>query len=146
VDLLKLNKLVNRRIDLSKLSDSDIRDITADVVAFCKRNGCGIDRALVEFPKYRPYKQQIIEEFRRQKQAAGPRPLKGGNEEETEHPDKLEYDEHKEKEKMMKLVGTHVDEALWDKAKDASQEAFGKVKWPFVQWWYQHKGQDGGKK
>lgn len=34
----------------------------------------------------------------------------------------------------------HVDEGLWNKAKDASQEAFGEVKWPFVNWWYQEQG------
>jgi hypothetical protein len=36
------------------------------------------------------------------------------------------------------LAGT--DEALWKKAKDASQEAFGKIKWPFVMYWYEKNG------
>lgn len=34
----------------------------------------------------------------------------------------------------------HVDEALWKKAKDASQKAFGEIKWPFVTWWYRKRG------
>lgn len=38
-----------------------------------------------------------------------------------------------------RLAG-NVDESLWKKAKDASQQAFGKIKWPFVNWWYQHHG------
>lgn len=33
-----------------------------------------------------------------------------------------------------------VDEALWTKAKDASQDAFGAIKYPFVSWWYQKQG------
>jgi hypothetical protein len=33
-----------------------------------------------------------------------------------------------------------VDEGLWNKAKSASQQAFGKIKWPFVQWWYKEHG------
>jgi hypothetical protein len=33
-----------------------------------------------------------------------------------------------------------VDEALWKKAKKASEEAFGKIKWPFVSWWYKKQG------
>jgi uncharacterized protein len=33
-----------------------------------------------------------------------------------------------------------VDEAKWQKAKDASKKAFGKVKWPFVTWWYKEHG------
>lgn len=33
-----------------------------------------------------------------------------------------------------------VDEALWSKAKEASQAAFGKVKWQFVTWWYKKQG------
>lgn len=33
-----------------------------------------------------------------------------------------------------------VDESLWTKAKSASQKAFGKVKWPFVTWWYKKHG------
>lgn len=28
------------------------------------------------------------------------------------------------------------DEALWEQAKRASQEAFGEIKYPFVVWWY----------
>lgn len=34
----------------------------------------------------------------------------------------------------------NVDEALWAKAKDASQKAFGTVKWQFVTWWYKKQG------
>lgn len=33
-----------------------------------------------------------------------------------------------------------VDEGLWAKAKDASQKAFGKIKYPFVTWWYKKQG------
>ncbi len=33
-----------------------------------------------------------------------------------------------------------VDEGLWSKAKDASQKAFGKIKWQFVTWWYKKQG------
>lgn len=33
-----------------------------------------------------------------------------------------------------------VDESLWAKAKDASQKAFGKIKWQFVTWWYKQRG------
>jgi phage-related protein (TIGR01555 family) len=33
-----------------------------------------------------------------------------------------------------------VDEALWSKAKEASQAALGKVKWQFVTWWYKKQG------
>lgn len=29
---------------------------------------------------------------------------------------------------------------LWEKAKKASQEAFGEIRWPFVNWWYQEHG------
>lgn len=34
----------------------------------------------------------------------------------------------------------NVDEALWAKAKDASQKAFGKEKWQFITWWYKKQG------
>ena len=34
----------------------------------------------------------------------------------------------------------NVDEALWSKAKEASQAAFGKEKWQFVTWWYKKHG------
>lgn len=34
----------------------------------------------------------------------------------------------------------NVDEALWDKGKRASEDAFGKIKYPFVTWWYQKQG------
>lgn len=33
-----------------------------------------------------------------------------------------------------------VDEALWEKAKRASEEAFGEIRYPFVSWWYQKQG------
>lgn len=33
-----------------------------------------------------------------------------------------------------------VDEGLWAKAKDASQKAFGEVRWKFVTWWYKKQG------
>lgn len=49
-------------------------------------------------------------------------------------------DADKREEAMMKKHLENVDEAKWQKAKDASQEAFGKVKWPFVQWWYKEHG------
>lgn len=41
---------------------------------------------------------------------------------------------------LMDRLAAGVDEGLWKKAKDASQEAFGRIKWPFVQWWYEHHG------
>lgn len=47
----------------------------------------------------------------------------------------MDYDEGFAKRAM-----GDVDEGLWEKAKHASQEAFGHIKWPFVQWWYQHQG------
>lgn len=33
-----------------------------------------------------------------------------------------------------------VDEGLWDKAKRASEEAFGRIRYPFVTWWYKKQG------
>lgn len=33
-----------------------------------------------------------------------------------------------------------VDEALWARAKEASQKALGEVKWQFVTWWYRKQG------
>lgn len=33
-----------------------------------------------------------------------------------------------------------VDEALWKKAKEASQAALGEVRWQFVTWWYKKQG------
>lgn len=41
---------------------------------------------------------------------------------------------------LLRHLEAGVDEALWSKAKDASKEAFGRVKWPFVQWWYKKHG------
>lgn len=35
---------------------------------------------------------------------------------------------------------SNVDEALWAKAKDASQKAFDKEKWQFITWWYKKQG------
>lgn len=29
---------------------------------------------------------------------------------------------------------------IWEKAKEVSEAAFGKIKWPFVMWYYQHHG------
>lgn len=29
---------------------------------------------------------------------------------------------------------------VWEKAKKASEEAFGQIKWPFVMWWYEKHG------
>lgn len=44
-------------------------------------------------------------------------------------------------EAMIKdIVGHDVDEGIWEKAKHASQEGLGKVKWPFVMWWYKQHG------
>lgn len=43
------------------------------------------------------------------------------------------------REKLYSNPG-NVDEALWSKAKAASQAAFGKVKWQFVTWWYKKQG------
>lgn len=42
--------------------------------------------------------------------------------------------------KTLEALSGGVDETLWSKAKDASQEAFGKIKWPFVTWWYYEHG------
>lgn len=42
--------------------------------------------------------------------------------------------------KVMVRLSEGIDEALWKKAKDASQEAFGKIKWAFVMWWYEDHG------
>lgn len=42
--------------------------------------------------------------------------------------------------KTLERLSAGVDEALWDKAKRASQEAFGQIKWPFVNWWYEEHG------
>jgi hypothetical protein len=43
--------------------------------------------------------------------------------------------------KIEKLMNPgRVDEGLWSKAKEASTKAFGKVKWPFVTWWYKKQG------
>jgi hypothetical protein len=41
---------------------------------------------------------------------------------------------------LLHRMAEGVDEGLWKKAKDASHQAFGKIKWPFVQWWYQEHG------
>lgn len=61
-----------------------------------------------------------------------------------DHPAKVAYEEHQEKAKLAQELytksGEHVDEGLWDKGKKASQEAFGKIKWPFVRWWYDKQG------
>lgn len=47
--------------------------------------------------------------------------------------------------KLEKLMGSiqnpgRVDEGLWSKGKEASTKAFGKIKWPFVTWWYKKQG------
>lgn len=43
--------------------------------------------------------------------------------------------------KMEKLMNPgRVDEGLWSKAKEASEAAFGKVKWEFVTWIYKKEG------
>jgi phage-related protein (TIGR01555 family) len=34
----------------------------------------------------------------------------------------------------------YVDETLWQKAKESSEKAFGRVKWKFVVWWYKNRG------
>lgn len=49
-------------------------------------------------------------------------------------------DGDKRDEAMMRKHLADVDEAKWKKAKDASQEAFGKIKWPFVMWFYKEHG------
>lgn len=33
-----------------------------------------------------------------------------------------------------------VDQSLWSRAKDASMQAYGSVKWQFVLWWYLKQG------
>lgn len=40
---------------------------------------------------------------------------------------------------LEKLDG-HVDEAIWNKAKKASQDAFGTIKYPFVMYLYKKWG------
>ncbi len=42
--------------------------------------------------------------------------------------------------KMSTQLPGKVDEALWQKAKDASQEAFNEIRYPFVTWWYKENG------
>lgn len=42
--------------------------------------------------------------------------------------------------KTLSRLAEGVDETLWKKAKDASQQAFGRIKWPFVNWWYENHG------
>lgn len=37
---------------------------------------------------------------------------------------------------LLHRMAEGVDESKWKKAKDASQKAFGKIKWPFVQYLY----------
>lgn len=37
---------------------------------------------------------------------------------------------------LLNRLAEGVDEGKWKKAKDASQKAFGKIKWPFVQYLY----------
>jgi len=49
-------------------------------------------------------------------------------------------EQDKRDEFMMKKHLAEVDEALWNKAKRASQDAFGKIKWPFVNYWYHEHG------
>ncbi len=44
------------------------------------------------------------------------------------------------KRKELFMNPGNVDEALWSKAKEASQKAFGKVKWQFVTWFYKKQG------
>ncbi len=42
----------------------------------------------------------------------------------------------------MKLIENPggVDESMWSKAKEASKKSFGKIKWPFVTWFYKREG------
>lgn len=42
--------------------------------------------------------------------------------------------------KTMERLTAGVDDGLWSEAKDASQRAFGRIKWPFVNWWYEEHG------
>lgn len=37
---------------------------------------------------------------------------------------------------ILATLDSHVDEALWNKAKRASQEAFNEIRWPFVMYLY----------
>jgi hypothetical protein len=43
-------------------------------------------------------------------------------------------------EELQKMMNEVSNGPLWEKAKDASREAFGRVKWPFVMWWYKKQG------
>lgn len=58
--------------------------------------------------------------------------------------DKSDYDEKKwpnlSADELLSVLESHTDEALWDKAKKASQEAFGEIRYPFVMWLYQKWG------
>jgi hypothetical protein len=48
--------------------------------------------------------------------------------------------EHDPEEQVMKDFLVDVDEGLWEKAKKASQEQYGAIKWPVVQSIYQKAG------
>lgn len=43
-------------------------------------------------------------------------------------------------EEVLTALESHTDEALWEKAKRASEHAVGRIKWPFVMWWYKEHG------
>ncbi len=59
-----------------------------------------------------------------------------GSGEKPVHPDAAAYEEHSEKAKLAKRLGGAINEDKWNSAKKASMEAYGKIKWPFVNWHY----------
>lgn len=54
---------------------------------------------------------------------------------------KAEFEKMNEEDQSKAIMNPgHVDEGLWDKAKRASEDAFGKVKYPFVMYLYKKWG------
>jgi hypothetical protein len=45
-------------------------------------------------------------------------------------------------EELTEAINHAENGPLWEKAKEASQSAFGIIKWPFVMWWYKRNGGD----
>ena len=43
-------------------------------------------------------------------------------------------------EQLMEKINSYSNGPVWEKAKEASQAAFGQIKWPFVMWWYEKHG------
>jgi hypothetical protein len=68
--------------------------------------------------------------------SSGPQPAQNYAGEPMSRTDRMDADEAE----AISHVRGDVDEGLWNKAKRASQEAFGKIKWPFVTYWYEKQG------